>query len=142
MTRRLLAFTLAIVPFVACSNGVPLGPSNPPETQAPAAVEPTPAAAAPTPTSAPPPTVAYTQDIAPIMASDCTVCHNDRSPAGRYSTAGYTQVMKAVRAGSASSSLVIVTRPGGHMYGFLSGDRVAKASLISQWVLTGATTSR
>jgi hypothetical protein len=50
--------------------------------------------------------------------------------------------MAAVRAGSASSPLVIVTQPGGAMYGFLTGDRASKAALISRWVLNGAPASR
>ena len=46
--------------------------------------------------------------------------------------------MAAVKAGSASSALVIVTQPGGVMHGFLSGDRAGKAALIRTWVLNGA----
>ena len=44
----------------------------------------------------------------------------------------------AVKAGNASSALVIVTQPGGTMYGFLSGDRTSRAALIKTWVLNGA----
>ena len=54
----------------------------------------------------------------------------------------YAGVMAAVKAGSASSALVIVTQPGGVMYGFLSGDRTSKAALIRTWVLNGAPQSR
>ncbi|MEP7309375.1 MAG: hypothetical protein ABJA98_28050 [Acidobacteriota bacterium] len=50
--------------------------------------------------------------------------------------------MAGVRAGSASSALVIVTQPGGSMYGFLTGDRAGKSALISRWVLSGAPVSR
>ncbi len=85
--------------------------------------------------------MAYT-DLVPIFNSDCTPCHGTRSPAARYSTASYASVMAAVRAGSASSALVIVTQPGGVMYGFLSGDRAGKAALIRTWVLSGAPQSR
>ena len=85
--------------------------------------------------------MAYT-DLVPIFNSDCTPCHGTRSPAARYSTASYAGVMAAVKAGSASSALVIVTQPGGVMYGFLSGDRAGKAALIRTWVLNGAPQSR
>ena len=54
----------------------------------------------------------------------------------------YTGVMAAVRPGSASSALVIVTQPGGMMYSLLSGDRAGKAALIRTWVLNGAPQTR
>lgn len=50
--------------------------------------------------------------------------------------------MAAVRVGSASSPLLIVTQPGGIMYPFLSGDRASKAALISTWILKGAPETR
>jgi len=134
--------------LAGCSNGVPLGPSDA-ATQAagssttgttttPAPATPTTTPTAPTST---PTAVAYT-DLVPIFNSDCTPCHGTRSPAARYSTASYAGIMAGVRAGSASSALVIVTQPGGLMYGFLSGDRVGKAALIRTWVLNGAPQSR
>jgi hypothetical protein len=134
-----------ITALAGCSNGVSLGPSD-------AAIQ---AATSPTtgtttaPTTTPTPTtptstptaVAYT-DLVPIFNSDCTPCHGSRSPAARYSTASYSAVMAAVTAGKASSALVIVTQPGGVMYGFLSGDRASKSALIRAWVLNGAPQSR
>jgi hypothetical protein len=51
-------------------------------------------------------------------------------------------VMAAVRAGSASSALVVTTQPGGVMYAFLSGDRAGTAAMIRTWVLNGAPQSR
>jgi hypothetical protein len=125
-TVALAAFAALIAAGTACSNGVPLGPSD----AAIAAAEPAPA----------PTAVAYT-DLVPLFASDCTPCHGVR-PAGRYSTASYAGVMAAVKAGSASSALVIVTQPGGGMYRFLSGDRNGKAALIRTWVLNGAPPTR
>ena len=86
--------------------------------------------------------VAYTQDVQPVFASDCVPCHGGRSPAARYSMSTYAGVMAAVKAGSASSALVVVTQPGGTMYSFLSGDRAGKAALIRAWVLAGAPQSR
>lgn len=55
----------------------------------------------------------------------------------------YGDVMKAVREGSASSALVIVTRSSGSMYRFFSGDRAVKSAMVNQWVVTdGAPASR
>lgn len=153
-TSRSSRLALASVVMVtsalaACSNGVPLGPSDAATPAAvgtptaPTTATPIPAPAAPTPaTPAPttPATVAYT-DLTSLFASDCTPCHGTR-PAARYSTTSYAGVMAAVKAGSASSALVIVTQPGGIMYGFLSGDRAGKAALIRTWVLNGAPQSR
>jgi len=156
MMQSLCSRTLALATAAAlicavggCSNGVPLGPSDAAIQAAAGAstTSPTTSTSSPTATPTPTPTpttqtaVAYT-DLVPIFSSDCTPCHGTRSPAARYSTASYTSVVAAVRAGSASSALVIVIQPGGVMYGFLSGDRASKASLIRTWVLTGAPQSR
>jgi hypothetical protein len=125
----------------ACSNGVPLGPSNAgsAKTNTPAAT-PTPAPAAPTPTVAS--AVAYTPDLQPIFNSDCVPCHGSRSAAARYSMSTYASVMAAVTPRSASSPLVIVTQPGGVMYSFFSGDRAAKAAMVKTWILNGAPQNR
>ncbi len=147
---RLCAVSIVLA-LTACSNGVPLGPSEAATSQAngtPGAAPtstptPTPPPAAPVPPpTTPAAAVAYTPDLAPIFAADCTPCHGSRSAAGRYSTTTYAGVMAAVRAGSASSALVIVTQPGGIMYPFFSGDRATKAALIRTWVLNGAPQSR
>ena len=142
LSRRSRASALAAsaltVALAGCSNGVPLGPSDGPTQATTAASSTTPTTTTPTPTTT---AVAYT-DLLPIFNSDCTPCHGTRSPAARYSTASYAGVMAGVRAGSASSALVIVTQPGGLMYGFLSGDRAGKAALIRTWVLNGAPQSR
>jgi hypothetical protein len=145
ITLALVAAAALICALAGCSNGVPLGPSDA-VTQATAVSSPT-ASTTPTPiptptTPTPTPTaVAYT-DLVPIFNSDCSPCHGTRSPAARYSTTSYASVMAAVKAGSASSALVIVTQPGGVMYGFLSSDRAGKAALIRTWVLNGAPQSR
>jgi hypothetical protein len=87
--------------------------------------------------------VAYSPDLQPIFNTDCTSCHSGSYAAGRYSVSSYSGVMAAVRAGSASSALVIVTRTNGSMYRFFSGDRAAKSAMINQWVVTdGAAASR
>ncbi len=95
---------------------------------------PTPLASA-TPAPAQPPTVAYTQDIQPILQADCVRCHSQLST--------YAGTMGVVVPGSASSPLVQVTQPGGLMYSHLSGDRAAKSDLIRRWVVeNGAAQSR
>ena len=124
-----------------CSNVVPLGPTSATDPSPPT---PTPApgpshAPTPTPTPTPPPTetvstVAYTPDLQPVFASDCVPCHNDRSAAGRYSMSTYAGVMRAVRAGSALSPLVVVTAPGGLMYGFSA--EIGRPKLL--WCVSGS----
>ncbi len=128
---------------MACSNGVPVGPSDT-SSAIPAQVS------TPPPSTQPPPTtptvaaaVAYIPDLQPIFATDCVPCHGGgRSVAARYSMTSYAGVMAAVTPRSASSALVIVTQPGGLMYAFLSGDRTSKAAMIRTWVMNGAPQTR
>ena len=142
--------TLIVAVAVAaagCSNGVPLGPSTPPSSPSSGTATTTPASTTPTSTPTPtPPTVtaavAYNQDLQPVFAAGCVPCHGGSRPAAGYSMTTYAGVMAAVRAGSASSALVIVTQPGGAMYPFLSGDRATKSAMIRTWVLNGAPQSR
>jgi hypothetical protein len=143
LLMKIAGVAAACVAMAACSNYVPLGPSNAASTSAPA----TPVTTPPTPPTTPTPpattstAVAYT-DVQPIFASDCVPCHGGSRAAGRYSMTSYAAVMAAVRAGSASSALVVVTQPGGVMYAFLSGDRPGKAAMIRTWVVNGAPQSR
>jgi len=143
-----LFIVIATGAIVACSNYIPLGPSDA-STASASGTSATPAPTpTPTPTPIPTPTptptsiaVAYS-DLQPVFATDCVPCHGASRPAGRYSMTSYSGVMAAVRAGSASSALVIVTQPVGVMYAFLSGDRAGKAAMIRTWVLNGAPQSR
>ena len=103
-----------------------------------AAASPTPQTPSPTPTPAAGPgvSVAYVQDIKPILDADCVRCHGSN-------LASYPAVMAFVTAGSASSLLVRVTQPGGSMNGRLSGDARGKADLIRRWIVdNGAAQSR
>lgn len=156
-SRRLVTFLFPAMTIAACSNGVPLGPSDPKNwTPAAPASSPTttpttsttpppssiPAPTTPAPTSPTTAAVAYTPDVQPVFNSDCVPCHGARSPAARYSMTTYAGVMAAVTPGSTSSPLVLVTQPGGVMYSFLSGDRAGKSAMIRTWVLNGAPQSR
>ena len=117
----------------------PLAPtaSTPAPTPAPSAT-PSPGTSpspAPSPTPAPTVTVAYQQDVKPILDQDCASCHG--------SLGSYQGVMGLVRAGDPSCTLVRVTQLGGSMYGHLSGDRAARSDLIRRWVVdNGAAQSR
>jgi hypothetical protein len=141
--RRTVAAVIA-VGAGACSNGVPLGPSNAPTTAATSTPAPSPIPApSPTPgTGTATSAVAYTQDLQPFFATDCVPCHGGRQTAARYSMTTYAAVMTAVRAAGASSPLIIVTESGGLMYAFLTGDRASKAAMIRTWVMNGAPQSR
>lgn len=81
----------------------------------------------------------YTKDIAPILTSDCVRCHGPSRREAGVDLGTYANVMKQVTPGDQFSRLVIVTRPGGLMYGEFSGNassRTAKADLIRQWVVS------
>lgn len=106
-----------------------------------------PSGTASTPVTPPPAagtvTVAYTQDMAPVFAADCTRCHSGSKPDGNYSMATYEQVLKKVVAGNARSALVTSTQNRGSMYRYWSGNAAAKAELTRSWVVdNGAARTR
>jgi len=80
-------------------------------------------------------TLAYVQDIKPILDRDCLVCHGERDIAGNYSVVSYADVMSGQRPGDASSSLVVDCSPGGSMYRYFSGDAVTEATMIFRWMV-------
>jgi len=83
--------------------------------------------------------LAYNQDLKPIFAADCIVCHGSGRADGGYRMTTYAQVMAGVRPGSASSPLVVVTQRYGSMYRYFSGTSTArqgKADAVRTWIVT------
>ena len=80
-------------------------------------------------------TYTYTSDVAPILNSDCTSCHNSARNEGGYNFTSYSGVLRAVAAGSDASPLVRVIQPSGPMYVNLSGNRAQKVQIIYDWVV-------
>jgi hypothetical protein len=132
---------LAVLGLAACGGGAKGEGEDESEDHSPsgptAVVTPTPQ---PNPTPSPTPdpiatpapaaaSVAYEQDIRPILEADCLRCHGELG--------SYTGTMGYVVPGSASSLLVRATQPGGSMFGHLSGDAAGKAELIRRWVVEG-----
>lgn len=77
----------------------------------------------------------YTANVAPILQSDCTTCHNSSTRSGGYDLSSYAAVMRAVTAGSAQSPLVRATQPGGPMYSMLRATPAEKSATIKRWVV-------
>lgn len=128
---RMTLFALVLLApawLAACVQAQP-----PTDTASPTA----PSASTTTGTTTPPATgaLAYVPDLKPIFDSDCVPCHSDFAPSAGYSMSGYTQVMRAVIAGSAASRLVVTTQSGGSMYRYFTGDRAGKAALVRSWVV-------
>lgn len=80
-------------------------------------------------------TLAYTQDIKPILDHDCLSCHSVRDARGNYSVATYEAVMAGQQPGDARSSLVVDCSPGGSMYRYFSGDATTKATMVFRWMV-------
>ena len=76
------------------------------------------------------------KDIAPIMSSDCTVCHGTSRRDAGYNFSTYAGVMAAVSPVSASAKFVRSTQPGGIMYGQFRSNASTKAKTIYDWVVT------
>jgi len=80
-------------------------------------------------------TLAYVQDIKPILDQDCLSCHGPRDARGNYSVATYATVMAGQHPGDARSSLVVDCSPGGSMYQYFSGDATTKATMVFRWMV-------
>ena len=78
----------------------------------------------------------YTKDIQPVLSSDCVRCHGPSRRDAGVDLSTYANVMKTVTVGSASSRLILATRPGGIMYGQFRGSAGTKAGLIYDWIMT------
>ncbi|MDE3155914.1 MAG: hypothetical protein KGN76_12470 [Acidobacteriota bacterium] len=127
-------------------QGEPAEPSEPsePEPEPSPSPSPTPAPTptptptpAPTPSPTPSPTtgLTYTANIQPILAASCVVCHNPSHANAGYDLSSYAGVMKAVTPGSANSILILVTQPGGLMYGQFISNAQQNATTIYDWIV-------
>jgi hypothetical protein len=122
MNRAILPLLTVAILCSAC-GGSPTTPSN--------------TAAAYTPTQDPATATAltYTSNVQPILAADCTGCHNASRKDGGYDFTSYAGAMRAVTAGSATSPLVRQTQPGGGMYSNFRGSASIKSETIRRWVV-------
>lgn len=112
----------------ACGGG-----GGSPAAPTPVSTTPTSPPATGTPPAAP--AVAYVQDIKPILDTDCIVCHSGRNAPNGLELTTYANVLRVVQPGNANSRLIVMTQPGGQMFGNFSGDRQAKSTLIRRWVV-------
>lgn len=80
-------------------------------------------------------TLTYTNDIAPILASDCVSCHGPSRQESGYNFSSYSGVLRALTAGSDTSVIVRVTQPQGKMYTNFTGNRLTKAGVFYDWVV-------
>jgi hypothetical protein len=79
--------------------------------------------------------LAYVQDIKPILDRDCLRCHGGGDTSGGYSVSTYASVMAGQRPGDASGTLVVDCAPGGSMYRYFSGDAVTSATKVFRWMV-------
>jgi hypothetical protein len=86
--------------------------------------------------TAPPPVgLTYVKDIAPIMSAQCNACHSGSSPSAGVDTATYTALMRTVTAGSANSTLIRATQPGGSMVRYMGANAAQYAETIRRWIV-------
>lgn len=115
----------------ACEYGVNSSPTGPTTDTAASTTTTTPT----TPTT-PATGLTYVKDIAPIMTSDCLICHGATRKDAGYDFRTYAGVMKAVTSTTASAKLVRSTQAGGIMYGQFKSSASTKAKTIYDWVVT------
>lgn len=111
--------------LAACGGGqiIPTGPTK---TNSTGATIPDPSTAT---------SLTYTGNIAPILQSDCVMCHNSSTRGGGYDLSSYAAVMRAVTPGNANSVLVRATQPGGVMYSMMGSSAPNGAATIRRWVV-------
>jgi hypothetical protein len=137
LSAPLVSFAFGIALLAAGCGGQSGGSSANPASPSPASSTTT-----TSPSSSTGGPYAYVQDVKPILTADCTRCHAGSKPSAGLDLSTYAGVMRVVAAGNANSTLVQVTRSGGAMYSYLSGDRAAKSEIIRQWVVSGAPETR
>lgn len=79
--------------------------------------------------------ITYSADIAPILASDCTFCHNSSNHNGGVDLSSYAGVLRTLTPGNANSVLIQVTRPGGLMYSNFRSTAAEKSATIRRWIV-------
>ena len=79
--------------------------------------------------------LSYSANIAPILASDCTFCHNSSTRNGSVDLSTYSGVLRTLTPGNANSLLIQVTRPGGLMYSNFRATPSEKAETIRKWIV-------
>ena len=77
----------------------------------------------------------YSGSIAPILASDCTYCHNSSARNGGVDLTSYSGVLRTLTPGNPNSLLIQVTRPGGLMYPNFRSTPAEKAETIRKWIV-------
>jgi hypothetical protein len=126
LVLALSAWTVGLT-LAACGGGSPTSPS----TVASTSDTGTPSSGTPSGSV----TVAYVNDIKPILDSDCITCHGPRVRENNVDLSTYAGVLRVAQAGNANSLIVRETRSNGAMYVNLTGDRAAKSALIRSWVV-------
>jgi hypothetical protein len=91
---------------------------------------------------APTPRLTYVNDIAPIMQSNCVMCHSGPQPTAGRDFTTYMGVMQVVTPFDPNSRLIQMTRPGGPMHGFLNPDPVGRAEIIRSWIVDNGAPER
>lgn len=124
-SRTLIACAAAAfaVAFAAACGGGGVGSPTAPDT------------AAPTQNPATATSLTFSADVQPILNNDCVSCHGGARQDQGLDFRTYAGVMRAVTPGSANSTLVRATQPGGLMFSEFRGSASAKAETIRRWVV-------
>ena len=121
-----LGLAAAVLSGIAACGGGQIIPTGPTQTNSTGASIPDPTTAT---------SLTYTSNIAPLLQSDCVMCHNSSTRGGGYDLSSYAAVMRAVTPGNANSVLVRATQPGGLMYSMMGSSAPNGAATIRRWVV-------